>query len=290
MHTWLTGTALTAGCIASLLLVGEGVAADSTSLVDHQDFTEVVCIDFQDVDDGTEYLVSGDVTTFSGFKAEFVEYFKRRVGAVISDGTARIENGIYYDDDLGSGNRLATQNINLVLYLPPSAYRITVDYADYALVFAPRYGDTSLRINGLDHRIPGIHVTMEEERRGSYFRGRIEATELGSVLLEDDQLETLTIGGSELFLDDICIHCEHPEARELIDALNAIKTLLAADRITDNVASATIADLQQRLDALPPRGGVLTLRARWISPIQRIAGFGIQKDAPRSRRRVTNDR
>lgn len=157
-------------------------------------FLSGCCAKFNDLTSGTTYHV-GDIISSSRPDIE-VKPFQWSNGTWTSSGTAEVDNHQYAQ---GSGNDLNSRNVNLFFL-----FDYPVD--EFVLKFAELGGNNNIDING-DFRnvadlislngttIGGVLVTVTAVQQGNNYYGEMHF---------EGNMQAFTIGGQELWLDDIC--------------------------------------------------------------------------------------
>ena len=152
------------------------------------------CIKFNDLSNGTEYLVGDTITSSS--KSVVVEQFQRSNGTWVSTGKARVDNRGFAQ---GSGLDLNARESNLNFKFDYPLTKMTIKFAELG-------GTNNIRING-DFRnvadlinlngtaIGAVQVTVNATQQGVNWYGEIK---LSGVINE------FVLGGQELWVDDVC--------------------------------------------------------------------------------------
>lgn len=152
------------------------------------------CLKFSDLNAGASYSVGETITT-SG-KNIVVERFQWGDGVWTSSGTARVDTRNYAG---GSGHDLNARNVNLHFLLDYPLEKLAFSFGELG-------GNNNISVNGdfrnvndlvsLDGSVVGgvqIIVTASQEGNNWY----------GEMVLEGT-INDFTIGGQELWIDDIC--------------------------------------------------------------------------------------
>ncbi len=161
-------------------------------------------VDFEDLPPGAVYHV-GDNIAASGFGVSVLP-FQWSDGNWTSDGSALVDNT---GDAGGSGNELNVNNVNIRFDL--SACRPGL----LTLLFGEYGGNINLEINGEFHNKPDF-----QNLNGQYVGGvLVSVTSLGSgkgILKLEGPVADFTVGGQELFIDNIEFACQRDMAFMLI--------------------------------------------------------------------------
>ncbi len=152
------------------------------------------CVRFEDVAPGTQFAV-GQTFYTSGTNLA-VERFQWANGSWTTDGKARIDAGTRAG---GTGREINANNVNLRFKFDYPLKKITLKFAELG-------GNNNVMVNG-DFRnvgnlvalngttLGGAAVTVTATQQGNNWRG---------VIVLDGAIREFSIGGQELWLDDIC--------------------------------------------------------------------------------------
>lgn len=152
------------------------------------------CVKFEDAAPGTQYAVGQTLYT-SGTNLS-VEPFQWSNMNWTSGGHAKVDNKGYAR---GSGNDINANNVNL---------RFKFDYPlkKISLKFGELGGNNNMLVNG-DFRNVGNLVTLNGATVGGVAI-TVNATQQGAnwygVIVLDGAIREFSIGGQELWLDDVC--------------------------------------------------------------------------------------
>ncbi len=152
------------------------------------------CARFEDAAPGTQYSV-GQTFYTSGTNIT-VEQFQWSDMIWTAGGHAKIDNHGYAR---GTGNDINARNVNL---------RFNFDYPlkKIALKFGDLGGNNNIRVNG-DFRNLGRLVTLDGSTVGGV-AVTVNATQQGAnwygIIVLDGTIREFSIGGQELWLDDVC--------------------------------------------------------------------------------------
>jgi len=151
-------------------------------------------IDFEDPPLGTVYYV-GDTFTDSGYTMTIAP-FQWGNGQMTSNGFARID-----DQGLagGSGQDINTNNVNLSFDLGDPVHKLTLNFGEYG-------GNLNIEINGAFvnfQNFTDINGTTIGNVSVSVVNG--SGNDIGQLTL-DGNIETFSIGGQELWLDDVALY------------------------------------------------------------------------------------
>ena len=152
------------------------------------------CVRFEDQSPGTRYNV-GDTITTSG-KDILVERFQYGDGVWTTSGTAEVDTRSYAH---GSGNDLNARNVNLHFKFDYPIDKITFKFGELG-------GNNNIKVNGDFQNvrdlislngttIAGVQVAVDASQQGNNWYGKMT--------LEGD-ITDFSIGGQELWLDDVC--------------------------------------------------------------------------------------
>ena len=161
------------------------------------------CVDFEDLQLGTEYRV-GDTFTDAGVKIA-VQRFQWSNGQWTDKGFAKVENG---GKAGGSGQELRVNNVNLDFNFGGPCDSLTLLFGEYG-------GNLNIKINGAfknfqnfidinSSSIGGVHVHVVPG----------PSVNKGSLKLVGT-INSFAIGGQELWIDHICCCCPHGIGRIL---------------------------------------------------------------------------
>jgi len=175
----------------SLVIGGQELAIDHICQESPQEQPTTLCIDFEDLPLGGEYHV-GDSFVDSGVVIA-VEHFQWGNGQWTDGGYAKVENEGLAGS---SGQEMAVNNVNLRFDFGDSSYTgLSLRYGEYG-------GNINIEING-DLRnvadfsdvmspVGGVHVSTGNLGNG-----------MGALVLSGT-INSLAIGGQELWIDHIC--------------------------------------------------------------------------------------
>jgi hypothetical protein len=150
------------------------------------------CIDFDTLNLGDQYVV-GDSFSAGSVTVKFVE-FEWGNGTLTSNGFAEVQDGGMAGS---SGNEMLINNINLVFDFGGTVSGVTIAFGEYG-------GNVNLDVNG-DFQNVGDFMDLN----GAVVGGATVAVttnasgELGAIELTGS-IQTVTIGGQELWIDDVC--------------------------------------------------------------------------------------
>jgi len=152
------------------------------------------CLRFSDLTPGATYNV-GDMITTSGTDIA-VEQFQWGDGNWTSSGSAKVDTRNY---SKGSGNDLTPGNVNLRFLFDYPVDKITLKFGDLG-------GNSNIKVNDDFRNVPdlvslngtmlgGVQVTMNAVQQGSNWYGKMTL---------DGNINNFSIGGQELYIDDVC--------------------------------------------------------------------------------------
>ena len=155
------------------------------------------CVFFEDQTPGTRYHV-GDVITSTGREIA-VEQFQWGNGNWTSSGFAKVDTMNY---SKGSGNDLNANNVNLRFLFDYPVNEITLQFGDLG-------GNSNIKVNNEFQNVPmnarlvslngtmigGVQVTINATQQGNNWYGKMTL---------DGTINDFTIGGQELWIDNIC--------------------------------------------------------------------------------------
>ncbi len=151
------------------------------------------CASFEDLALGTVYVL-GDTFTTNGVTVTVGEFF---TGGSPFDNFTEVDNAGLAG---GSGNEMEVNNVTLNFQLPPSPAGWSVQFGEYG-------GEVNLAVNGDN---VGVDAADFQDWNGAVFGG-VEVQAAGGLGTADGQLlligpgvSVLTIGGQELWIDNVC--------------------------------------------------------------------------------------
>jgi hypothetical protein len=157
-------------------------------------FLSGCCVKFEDVAPGTSFTV-GQTFYTSGTNVA-VEKYQRKDGAWDDTGSAKIDNRGF---SKGSGNDILVSGVNLRFKFDYPLKKITLKYYEVTgnnnvtINREMMNVNTLFALNGMT--VGGVKVTVTRLPEGTY--------QYGGVVLEGT-INEFSIGGAELWLDDIC--------------------------------------------------------------------------------------
>ena len=179
-----------------------------TSAVTHAVELPGLCISFSEMKD-TKYVV-GNSDVISAIKVGLREF--NLGNGTTDEGTATVSSIDLYGLQRDDNTAIFLNNINLHVLLPKATQHLTLRYGYYG-------GNVNLQINGESHfwrtiyfpqidgiSIGGVHISAFDPNARSDFY-HIGVLEFNTAYV--DQIDTLMIGGQELFIDDICLRYEN---------------------------------------------------------------------------------
>ena len=161
-------------------------------------FVSGCCVRFSDLTPTTKYHV-GDVITTSGKKIA-VEQFDSGGGNWVSSGFAEVDTN---NNSQGSGNDMNANNVNLRFLFDYPVDKITLKFGEFG-------GNNNIKVNNDFRNLPvsstgfvslngtmlgGVQVAVNAVPQGNNW--------LGTMTLEGN-INDFSIGGQELWIDDIC--------------------------------------------------------------------------------------
>ncbi|MBC7237097.1 MAG: hypothetical protein H5T69_14750 [Chloroflexi bacterium] len=152
----------------------------------------VCCVPWERLGAGVRYNVGQAVPGFCGRVQ--IEPFTLPSGAVISNGYALTETGAQAG---GSGVELQLNSASLALSWETPAKRLRLVFGEYG-------GNVNLRVNGVMHNVANLaqlHGTTIGGVAVSVANG--QGNDKGRLILEG-RINSVGIGGQELYLDDVC--------------------------------------------------------------------------------------
>ena len=157
-------------------------------------FLSGCCLRFSDLTPGATYDV-GDTITTSGTDI-VVEQFQWANGNWTSSGLAKVDTRNYAH---GSGNDLNANNVNLHFRFDYPIDKITFKFGELG-------GNNNIKVNGDFENvhdlvgsngttIGGVQATVDAYQQGNNWFGK---------MILDGSISDFSIGGQELWLDDVC--------------------------------------------------------------------------------------
>ena len=157
-------------------------------------FLSGCCVKFSNLTSGDTYNV-GDTITTSQVNI-IVEQFQWPNGTWTTSGHATVDDRNYGQ---GSGNDLNANNVNLNFQFDYPVDKITLKFGELG-------GNNNIRVNGGFQNVPnlvdlngnsinGVHITVNASQQGNNWYGTMEL---------HGTINEFTIGGQELWLDDVC--------------------------------------------------------------------------------------
>lgn len=164
--------------------------------------SNTTCVNFSNQTQDTRFNV-GDIITASGINID-VEEFQWGNGTWTSSGYAKISTQNYAP---GSGYEINSNNANLHFQLAYPVEEITLNFGELG-------GNINIQINEIFQNIPdlidinnmsigGVNITVNAIQEGNNWYG---------TMLLQGVISNFSIGGQELWLDDICydsLECEN---------------------------------------------------------------------------------
>ena len=152
------------------------------------------CVRFSDQTPGATYNV-GDMITASGTDIA-VEQFEWGDGNWTSSGSANVDTRNYSQ---GSGNDLNARNVNLRFLFDYPIDKITLKFGELG-------GNNNIKVNDDFQNVRdlvslngtmlgGVQVTVNAIQQGNNWYGKMTL---------DGNINNFSIGGQELYLDDVC--------------------------------------------------------------------------------------
>jgi len=157
-------------------------------------FLSGCCVKFSNLTPGDTYSVGDTITTS---QADIVvEQFQWSNGTWTTSGTAKVDDRNYGQ---GSGNDLNANNVNLNFQFDYPVDKITFKFGELG-------GNNNISVNGAFQNVPnivalngsaigGVQITVNANQQGNNWYGTMEL---------DGTINGFTIGGQELWLDDVC--------------------------------------------------------------------------------------
>lgn len=157
-------------------------------------FSGCCCLRFSDLEAGATYNV-GDTITTSGKEIK-VEQFQSGTDAWTSSGEARVDTRNY---SLGSGKDLNSRNVNLRFMFAYPIDKITLKFGELG-------GNNNIKVNDEFQNVRDLislngttigsaQVTVNAAQQGNNWYGN---------MILDGDINNFSIGGQELWLDDVC--------------------------------------------------------------------------------------
>ena len=159
------------------------------------------CVDFESLTVGTEYgdghNAQGDVIFTENDIPVSVEYFEWQSGGHF--GTATVENALV---NFGTGKIMNTNNINLrfdFTGLSYNVHEVILEYVDFGGFENLSVNDEPIYVGELTAApgFPGVLVNVTMDPVSGGHKG---------MLILTGEIHSLTIGGQEFFLDNICTY------------------------------------------------------------------------------------
>lgn len=152
----------------------------------------LTCIDFDTLNLGDQYAV-GDSFSVGSVTVKFVE-FEWSNGTLTSNGFAEVQDGGMAGS---SGNEMLVNNINLAFDFGGTVSSVTIAYGEYG-------GNVNLDVNGDFQNVDDFIDLNGAVVGGATVAVTVNASgELGTIEITGS-IQTVTIGGQELWIDDVC--------------------------------------------------------------------------------------